>query len=233
MIHRHLPGATIILSEEADENVQPYLERNGFRELAALRKKYVFCRKLTDVVFFARKKLLQFNSDVLCLQRPLELLASMQQEGRFVSRYNKDFGPAMAYADADLVAFLKRPVLPVFNSGLFLAMIEDRDEFFSLIEQLLSNHFKGLRPYVLEQTCWAVWCTKCGGSPLPDEYDCTFRFGRTGRRLFSRVVTQHYCALSSPLFFEDFTSKVYASLAPPNYLRRVIIQSINSGTSLN
>jgi hypothetical protein len=229
LIRRHLPGSKIILRDEADENVQPYLERNGYKELAALRKEYVHLRKLTDVVFFGRKKLLQFDSDVLCLQRPLELLASMQGEGGFLSRYNKDFGPAMAYRDADLESFLSGPVLPCFNSGLFLTLIEDRDELYWLAERLLSNHFETLRGYVLEQTLWAVWCTKRGGSPLPDEYDCTFRLGRTGRRSLNRVVTQHYCAFASALFFEEFVTKVYPSLAPPNYLSRVIIKSINSG----
>jgi hypothetical protein len=55
LIHRHLPGAKIIFGSEADENVQPYLERNGFKELVALRKKFVLLRKLTDVFFWAQK----------------------------------------------------------------------------------------------------------------------------------------------------------------------------------
>jgi hypothetical protein len=74
----------------------------------------------------------------------------MQAEGNFQSRYNKDFGPAMAYRDADLESFLAGPVLPCFNAGLFLTSIEDRNEFYSLAERLLSHRFESLGLHVLE-----------------------------------------------------------------------------------
>jgi hypothetical protein len=231
LVRRHLPGVRIISRREADKTVQTYLERNGFSRLAALRQTDIMILKLADTAFFSRGKMLQFDSDVLCLQFPRELLDAAQSQESFKPRYNRDFGPAMTFSDSDLELFLGRPILPSFNAGLFLTKIDDLKVFYSFVERLLSAGYKSsTRPGLsVEQTLWAAWCTAQGGVALPDEYDCTFRLERGGFYPSGRVVTQHYCAFSSALFFEEFVTKVYPRLARSSHLRRVIVDSINSG----
>jgi hypothetical protein len=229
LIRHHLPGVRIISRGEADRKVQAYLEVNGFARLAAHRKKHALFLKFIDVPFFSQKRFLQFDSDVLCLQIPDDLISAMQTQNNFLSRYNKDFGPAMAYPDSDLEHFLHQPILPWFNSGLFLTSVANLEDFYSFAERLLACSFDSSNSHLLEQTLWAAWCTAQSGAPLPDEYDCTFRFGRGGPGSMSRVITQHYCAFASALFFEEFALKVYPQLAPCPYLSRVVLGCIDRG----
>jgi hypothetical protein len=229
IIRYHLPGVRIIDRSEADEKVQTYLEKNGFFHLANLRKDYVHLLKFTDVPFFAQGRLLQFDSDVLCLQFPTELLASIQAQTAFLSRFNRDTGPSLAFRSVDLESFLERPILMCFNAGLILTLVNDFNEFCSFAERLLSKNFEMMEAYVLEQTLWAAWCTLQGASALPEVYDCSFRFAKGGWQERERAITQHYCAFASALFYEDFNFIVYPHLKQINHLERVIFESIRSG----
>jgi len=215
---------------EADADISAFLFSNGYSRLAAMRSKYILFLKLIDVVYFARRTLLQFDSDVLCLQRPTTLLSALADTTGTVNRYNRDFGPAMSFSDEDLQSFLGRPVAPSYNSGLLLTTVPDKRVFFDFAESLLSRNYSVSRPWVLEQTMWAAWSTMQRGSALPDEYDCTFRHGSKGFLPEQSVITQHYCAYSSSLFFQDFAYRVYPTLAPEDFVRRVILRSIRSGT---
>jgi hypothetical protein len=144
-------------------------------------------------------------------------------------RYGKDFGPAMAFSETDLKTFLHGPVLACFNSGLILTSIPDYNEFCKFGESLLNKGFKYERQWIIEQTLWAAWFTLRGGKPLPDPYDCTFRYGKDGNSEKQRVITQHYCAWSSPLFFDEFVSTIYPHLVAPNHIASLILRSIKSG----
>jgi len=229
MIEYHLPGTKIIFRDEADHVVQDFLETNGFKQLASLRRNFILALKFVDVPFFSSPgKIIQLDSDVLCLQYPAELISSVYSIP-FESRYNLDFGPAMTYSDLDLEQFLGQPVVPDFNSGLFLTSIDDMHEFLHYAESLLSAGYHSRRKHVLEQTLWAAWCTFKGAVALSQEYDCTFRFGRHSKRDGNRVITQHYCAFSRSLFFNDFIMKVYPGLCNSGYLTRAVINSINTG----
>ena len=226
-ICRHLPGVRIITHEEADDVVQAHLEKQGFSCMASLRNRFILLRKFSDVTFFGRgAKVLQFDSDVLFHQFPQELVDAIEENDCPSDRYGKDFGPAMAYSETDLQTFLQIPVLPCFNSGLMLTSVPDYDEFCRFGERLLEKCYKCERPWVLEQTLWAAWCTFRGAKPLPDPYDCTFRYGKNGNSEKQRVITQHYCGWSSPLFYDEFLSTIYTQLIPPNRITSLILRSI-------
>lgn len=74
---RHFPNARLVLQDEADRIVIPWLAERRYTRLAQLRESAAVMLKLVDVALIGRlNRMLLLDSDVLFFKAPTELLAA-------------------------------------------------------------------------------------------------------------------------------------------------------------
>jgi hypothetical protein len=197
-LHRHFPGARVIVQVEADSTVESWLRSRGLVRLLAARQRNPFMLKLTDFpVLSESTRLLTLDSDVLFFRLPAELLAAANAPS-LMSLFQRDPESTYNISEESALSELGIRLAPKVNTGIMVFPRESLD-LFRCDEYL--GHPDVARPSGwIEQTLHALCASAHGGvAYLPDSYLVSLE---TDVNLES-LVARHYAGPSRPLLTSE------------------------------
>lgn len=200
-LSRYFSNYQIIWRKDSDKLAETYLLSHGFDKLLYLRKKLVFASRLTDVnLYLEGKTIIQLDSDVLTLQRPVELL-EIAEQGQHPWAFNKDVADAYCLTRQEIRERTGIDILETFNAGLCMFPADKRHlTFFEAnLRNILTDQL-----YYTEQTLMALLMTVNHGQTLPQDYDLGFRCYDSPQVTPLDVKTRHYCGYSREYFYPHF-----------------------------
>jgi hypothetical protein len=194
----HFPNAGIVLPEEADRVVQPWLEHRKLLRLLAMRRANGMMLKLIDFKLFGHSpNVLSLDSDILFFRYPTELVVATSEplpKAYFQHDLDSAYNIRVSAAWDDLRVRLE----PRLCAGLRLFAREtldlERCEFFLAHPAVAKN--TGL----IEQTLHALCASEKGiVALLPDAYLVSLE----PRVEIEQLIARHYPHISRPQFTEE------------------------------
>ncbi|MBD5781076.1 hypothetical protein IEN85_16375 [Pelagicoccus sp. NFK12] len=195
---RILPGSELISESDSDQQFNSLLSAK-YPHISNFRKINPYSKKLIDFHLFGRaKKILMFDSDVLCFREPTEITKAIKCKERFIA-WNKDTRNAYPCTIDEFAKYTNIRVLELFNSGLVVTKRFD-NKHFEFIETILEKlNTKNInKTNNLEQALYAFCATRFeNAEPLPDNY--TVYLGKTKKT----TPVRHYVGVKRirPRFF--------------------------------
>lgn len=190
----HFPNARVISKLDADEIMTKVL--SNYPNAQRFRQSNHLAPKLFDFKYFLQsERMLLLDSDVLFFSYPEELMNRIESPRYIKNTFNKDVMYGYTIPLEELQPHLDFALTPYFNSGL--GLIHKESINFDWIENFLSipdivGHF-----WRIEQTLFALCCSKFGVELLPLEYDV--RLDKNIKGLASR----HYVGAIRHLMYAE------------------------------
>lgn len=180
----HLPGATIVTRDQADERMRPVLA--GRDACRAFRDHCPLARRLFDFPIFAsHEHFLTLDSDVLFFASPDEMLRLMDRGRPF---FMADYQDSYVFPRADVRERYGVDLVPAFNTGIaFLAQSMVDHALIETYCRDLNNAGLLSHPWS-EQTLFAILFSRheVGAERLPETY------GISRRRIGPETVCHHF-----------------------------------------
>lgn len=209
----HLPGATIVSRQQADERVQAAMA--GHAACRSFRDRLPLAKKLFDFPAFAtRERYLMLDSDVLFFRTPDEMLRLLDDDEPF---YMADFQDGYVFTRDEISTRYGVDVLPVVNTGVS-CMARDMCDYDFLDRCCRDLDEAGLLSHGwAEQTLIAILFSKQGrrvrrlsssygisSQPIDSETACHHFVNDGSRDLF---YTRGIRRLRRRGFFRDYTRR--------------------------
>lgn len=183
-LQQHLPGATVVSRQQADERIQGII--SPYQACQAFRDRLPLARRLFDFpVFATRSHFLILDSDILFFASPQEMLQRIKQKQPF---FMSDYQDGYVYPREVIAARYGVDVMPAFNTGIsYLAKhMFDYDFIERYCGDLEQAGFQ-FHPWA-EQTLFAMLFSRhsAGADRLPPSY------GISRKGLNKQSVSHHF-----------------------------------------
>jgi len=164
-------GADIVLRDDADSMVQPYLRQRDLRNCLRLRSGHVFGLKVIDMCVLSQaRRLVLLDCDVLFYARPEELLGATLSAGHL---YQRDYRRAYCVSNETYEQIQGPYPVPQLNPGIM--SINMQEISLEIAEAALNApgffHPNGAVDTFAELTLWAVLVSQSVNKELPDIYN--------------------------------------------------------------
>lgn len=197
-LRKHFPDARIIPQAEADPEVEAWLAKHELHHLLARRQTNPFILRLCDFSFFCRAPyLLMFDSDVLFVDRPSELLAPPEEHPAFV--FMRDCTDGYTISADEARRSLGIDLAHQVNAGI--AIIKRAALDLKRCNELLGyDAIVNGDPSLLDQTLYALIASESKQLwQLPATYYLSLEIGRS----FAGIIARHYAGDSRPLLTSE------------------------------
>ena len=180
-LRRAFPDARLVTRAESDARVNALLA--NYPRCLALRRTNTLAHKVLDfAAFLESDRMMILDSDILFFAEPTRLIEILESSAR--NSLNRDWRDGYTIDIPTVAPLLDFTLPPLINSGLGLlhraSLRYDWMEEFLALPDILSHHHK------IEQTLFALCCSRFGYEMLPAEYDV-----HTGPRA-PGVPSRHY-----------------------------------------
>lgn len=202
-LKRKFPGIKVFLRAEQNKKVDEELALRGLSNCRTLREHFFLSIKLFDMILEKTTDyLLHIDSDALFFRRP-EQIIEIANTGNLNGCYNADVSNAYSFNTEIMEAYIRRPVLERFNSGLLLHNFDEA--LFNLAEEVMAERTDAVSSWHLEQTLLAMYASYRGGFlMLPKDYDVC----RKGLKKGHNLVSEHYTHNTGHDFHKDFIDQI-------------------------
>lgn len=201
-------GIEIFRRKEQNVGVGEYLQNHNLPKCSELRKSFIFSLRLFDFILHKKTDyLLQIDSDVLFFSNPSDVMAIIEKETQN-GCFNQDVMNAYTFQDEILKKYLDRPMIDLFNAGLFLHRLDV--SFFNFVENIIQNEPESFKSWHLEQTLFAMYVSQKGDFVrLSEKYD----LARINRNKGQKLISEHYVQSTGYDFHKDFLTKIYPTIS--------------------